>query len=124
MPFSILLFLNITANHFAEGIRIRKTLVHDHPWLPVSVLKAFVQARQIAVDRLSDTTALAISLPWLVEEAERTRTLFAGDFWPYGVENDPTIDAFFDAHHRQGLSARRLKLDEVFAPSSMERFKI
>jgi 4,5-dihydroxyphthalate decarboxylase len=105
-------------------IGIRKTLVEANPWLPVSVMKAFTKARDIALKKLEDTTALAVSLPWLVEEAERSTEVFGGNFWSYGTENEAAIDVFLDTHHRQGLSSRRLQQAEIFAPSSMERYKI
>lgn len=105
-------------------IGIRKSLIEANPWLPGSAMKAFNSAREIAMRKLEDTTALAISLPWVVEEAERSAEIFGGNFWSYGVENEAAIDVFLDAHYAQGLSSRRLSLDEVFAPSSMERFKI
>ncbi|WP_442580349.1 hypothetical protein ACSBOB_33745 [Mesorhizobium sp. ASY16-5R] len=73
---------------------------------------------------LRQNPALAISLPWLVEEAERGAQVFGGNFWSYGVDNEPAIEVFLDAHYRQGLSSRRLRAEEVFSPRSMERFKI
>lgn len=105
-------------------IGIRKTLVDQHPWLPASVYKAFIRARQIAVSKLTDTTALAVSLPWLVEEQERTVALMGANFWPYGVEDDPTVEAFLQTHFDQGLSSRRLGVKDVFHPSTLEQVKI
>lgn len=106
-------------------VGIRRSLVEAHPWLPQSVFKAFVAARDIALERLRDTTALAVSLPFLVEEAERTRALMGDDFWPYGLgENRATLEMFLDEHHRQGLSPRRLAPEQLFAGSALERFMI
>jgi 4,5-dihydroxyphthalate decarboxylase len=60
-----------------------------------------------------------------VEEAARTRALMGEDSWPYGVEeNRPTIEALLDHHHRQGLSARRLAVEEVFHPSTLELVRV
>jgi 4,5-dihydroxyphthalate decarboxylase len=47
------------------------------------------------------------------------------DFWPYGFE--PNIDAlstFLRYHHEQGLSKRLLTPKDLFAPESLESFKI
>lgn len=105
-------------------IGIRRTLVEAHPWLPASVYKAFRQARDLAVARLFDNAALAVSLPFMVEEAERMRALM-GDIWPYGAaENARTLAALLDHHHRQGLSPRRLSVEEVFHPSTLESVRI
>lgn len=106
-------------------IGIRKTLAVAHPWLPQSVFKAFVAARDAAMERLRDTTALAITLPFMVEEAERTRALMGEDFWPYGLApNRATLDMFLDEHHAQGLSLRRPATEELFAASALERFMV
>jgi 4,5-dihydroxyphthalate decarboxylase len=106
-------------------IGIRRSLVDVHPWLPQSVFKAFAAARDLAMERFRDTTALAVSLPFLVEEAERTRALMGEDFWPYGIDdNRATLDAFLAQHHAQGLSPRHMTAEELFHPSATERFKV
>jgi 4,5-dihydroxyphthalate decarboxylase len=104
---------------------LRRTLAEAHPWLPGSLLKAFRRARDLAMARLDENAALAVSLPFMVEEAARTRALMGADFWPYGVEeNRATIEALLEHHHRQGLSPRRLTIEELFHPSTFERFRV
>lgn len=106
-------------------VGVRKELVAANPWLPSSVFKAFEQARRQAWAQLSDTTALSVMLPWLIESFEETKAFLGPDYWSYGVpENRKTIDAFLDAHHAQGLSARRLAIEEVFHPSTLEQVKL
>ncbi len=47
------------------------------------------------------------------------------DYWPYGLEkNRVVLETFLEHHHRQGLSGRRLKPEELFHPSTTEGFKI
>ena len=47
------------------------------------------------------------------------------DWWPYGFEpNRAGLDTFLRYHYEQGLSKRRLKPEELFAPETMEAFKI
>ena len=39
------------------------------------------------------------------------------DFWPYGIEaNRKTLDAFLRYADEQGVSQRRVALEEMFAP--------
>ena len=46
-------------------IGVRKALAERHPWLPGSLYKAFVKAKQIALDRGGrDRPALNVTLPW------------------------------------------------------------
>jgi len=64
-------------------------------------------------------------LPWLTAEVEQTRTLMGEDFWPYGFDkNEKTLATFLRYHHEQGLSKRLLTPEELFAPETLEEFKI
>jgi 4,5-dihydroxyphthalate decarboxylase len=48
-----------------------------------------------------------------------------GDFWPYGIEpNRPTLEAFLQYAFEQGICARQLKVEELFAPETREKAKI
>ena len=39
------------------------------------------------------------------------------DFWPYGIEpNRKTLEAFCQFTHEQGVCARLLSVEEMFAP--------
>ncbi|GGF42192.1 hypothetical protein GCM10011611_55770 [Aliidongia dinghuensis] len=47
------------------------------------------------------------------------------DFWPYGVEpNRHVLDRFLGYHYDQGLSPRRLTVEELFHLSTLATFKI
>ena len=46
------------------------------------------------------------------------------DWWPYGVErNVKSIETMARYSHEQGLSKRRLRVDELFAPETLEQSK-
>jgi 4,5-dihydroxyphthalate decarboxylase len=54
-----------------------------------------------------------------------TRELMGEDFWPYGVEaNRKTLESFLHHHHTQGIAPRRVKVEELFHPATMETYKI
>jgi 4,5-dihydroxyphthalate decarboxylase len=48
------------------------------------------------------------------------------DFWPYGMTeaNRKVLTAFCDHHYRQGLSERRVSVEELFHPATLEAFRI
>lgn len=106
-------------------IGVRRTLAEKHPWLPAAVLKAFERSKQTALEQLSDVSATKVTLPFVEEQLKAARELMGEDFWPYGVDaNRKTLDAFLHHHHSQGLSPRRLKVEELFHPATLESFKI
>jgi 4,5-dihydroxyphthalate decarboxylase len=47
------------------------------------------------------------------------------DFWSYGfASNRNVLDNFLHHHHAQGLSKRRLQVEELFHPATLEEHKI
>ena len=106
-------------------IGVRRTLVEQHPWLPAAVLKAFEQSKTAAMAALADTSATKVTMPFVEERLAEARELMGEDYWPYGVEpNRKALETFLRHHHAQGLSARLLKVEELFHPSTLESFKI
>lgn len=106
-------------------IGIRKSLVERHPWLPVSVFKAFIRAKELTIYELGQIGHLFVSLPWGVAEFEKARALMGDDYWSYGFEpNRHVLETFARYHHEQGLSARRVAPEELFAASTLDLAKI
>jgi 4,5-dihydroxyphthalate decarboxylase len=106
-------------------IALRRELHERYPWLAGSLQKAFTEARDLAYAQLKEVAALATSLPWQVAEVARTQELLGDDWWSYGLPaNHHVLDTFLRYHHEQGLSARRVTPEELFAPSTLEAFAI
>jgi 4,5-dihydroxyphthalate decarboxylase len=106
-------------------IVLRRDLYRAHPWIAQSLQKAFHQAQRKTYDDLAITAALKTMLPWQVAHVEETRRELGEDWWAYGLEpNRHALDTFLRYHHEQGLSHRRLAPEELFAPETLEGFKI
>jgi 4,5-dihydroxyphthalate decarboxylase len=107
-------------------IIISRKIYERNPWVATSLYKAFSTAKDIAIGSFDEMAALRVSLPWLHDEVQRTSKLMGQDWWPYGVDrNRKTLDTFLRYHHEQGLSARPMALEELFAPETLdEEFKI
>jgi 4,5-dihydroxyphthalate decarboxylase len=106
-------------------IVLRRDLYHAHPWIARSLQKAFHLAQRKTYDDLAITAALKTMLPWQVAYVEETRRELGEDWWAYGLEpNRHVLDSFLRYHHEQGLSHRRLAPEELFAPETLEGFKI
>ncbi len=106
-------------------VGIRKTLVEQHPWLAVSVYKAFLKAKALAVHELNEICHLAVTLPWMVHHHNEAKALMGEDYWPYGLDaNRHVIEKFAQYHYGQGLSVRPVAPEELFARSSLDLSKI
>ncbi|MDE2374346.1 MAG: ABC transporter substrate-binding protein [Hyphomicrobiales bacterium] len=106
-------------------IGVRRELAQAQPWLPGAVFKAFERSKAIALEKLSDTSATKVTLPFVEERLMEARALMGEDFWPYGVErNRKTLETFLRHHHTQGLSSRQLKAEELFHPGTLETYKL
>lgn len=104
---------------------VRRTLVERFPWLAPNLVKAFIAAKVLAEAELREVAALKIGLPWVLAEYEETVRTMGADYWPYGVEaNRPTLEALVKYSHEQGLTPRRLTVDELFVPSTLRTVRI
>ena len=104
---------------------IRRDVYERDPWVAQSLYKAFAAAKQEAWADLHEMAALKTMLPWLVQHVEDTEKTLGRDFWPYGLEpNEHVLSTFLRYSYEQGLSKRQLTPRELFAPESLESFKI
>jgi len=104
-----------------HALGVRRDVLESAPWLAISLVKAFTEAKRIADEDLFEVTALKIGLPWIVDEALRTRKRLGHDFWPYGVAaNRHTLETMARYSHDQGLATRLLRVEEMFAPTTID----
>jgi 4,5-dihydroxyphthalate decarboxylase len=104
---------------------LRRDVYARHPWIAQSLCKAFAAAQALAYADLAQTAALKVMLPWLPAHLEETRREMGPDFWAYGLPaNRDTLATFLRYSHEQGLSPRRLTPEQLFAPETLESFKI
>jgi 4,5-dihydroxyphthalate decarboxylase len=108
-----------------HAVGIRRSLVEQHPWLAVSVYKAFLKAKEICMHELGQIGHLAVSLPWPVAEYDQARKTLGPDYWSYGAnENRHVLETLARYSFEQGLSVRQLRFEEMFAPSTYDLTKI
>jgi 4,5-dihydroxyphthalate decarboxylase len=104
---------------------IRRDVYERNRWVAQALCKAFTEAQRRTYDDLDVTAALKAMLPWLTAHVEETRRLMGTDYWAYGfARNRATLATFLRYHHEQGLSKSRLTPDELFAPETLESFRI
>lgn len=95
-------------------LALKRSVYEKNPWLAVSLYKAFCKAREVSYHWLYDTDALPVSLPWVIDEIERSREVL----WDYSIEGSrPTLDALVRYLDEQKLTRRPMKVEELFAPN-------
>jgi 4,5-dihydroxyphthalate decarboxylase len=106
-------------------IAIRREVYDKNRWVAQSLYKAFVLAQREVYEDMHQAAALKFMLPWLIPHVEETERLLGRDFWPYGYEpNVHPLRTFLRYSYEQGLSKRQLEPKDLFAPESLESFKI
>jgi 4,5-dihydroxyphthalate decarboxylase len=104
---------------------IRREIYEKNRWVAQSLYKAFAEAQQETYKDLYETAALKTMLPFLTAHVEETRRVMGDDFWPYGFQkNEKTLETFLRYHFEQGLSKKLLTPKDLFAPETLESFKI
>ena len=87
--------------------------------------KAFEEAKQRSLARMSDITASYAPFAWIPGYAAKMRALFGEDFWPYGLEkNRTTIEAFLKFGFEQGVCHKKLSAEELFAKQVLTSYKV
>jgi len=103
-----------------HALALKKSLVEKHPDLPLALYHAFCEAKQLAVSELEIVQAPKVTLPWGTGELRRTRALMGDDFWPYGLAaNGAVLDTQLRWSREDGLQARPVTIEELFAPATL-----
>ena len=114
-----------------HSLVLKGPVLDAHPWVGMSFYKAFVEAKNRSVTRLSDVTASHAPVAWMAEYTHRMRSLFGHDFFPYGIAqgrggdiNRATLTAFLKFGFEQGVCHRRLDVEELFPKQVLSSFKV
>ena len=99
---------------------IRREIYDRDPWVAMSFYKAFLRAKDYSFRLISETGSPKASFAWLQPLIEEEQSIIGKDWYPYGIEaNRPTIEALLQYTFEQGLSDRRLSVEELFAPGTL-----
>ena len=105
-------------------VALKTKAYRSNPWVARNLLEAFMVARDRSVARALDATAPRTSVPWASAHAESTMETF-GALWPYGIEpNRLALETFLKLCWEQGVCERVLEPEELFAPETLDKFRI
>ncbi|HEX4520630.1 MAG TPA: hypothetical protein VH063_13700 [Gaiellaceae bacterium] len=105
-------------------ITLQRELYEANPAAPLALLEAFEESKRRGRERLRDLDTLAVMHPWVAAELEELKesfSAFGGDPFVYGVgPNRHVLEAALDYSFEQGLSERRVGVEELFAPETLD----
>lgn len=104
-----------------HAVAIKREVLKQSPWLAEALFNAYSQAKQLSYDYMAKLAWIFDSLPWYGQEFEETRALMGDNYYSYGIEpNRKILEALFRYSHQQGLASRKLTIEELFDPSTLE----
>jgi 4,5-dihydroxyphthalate decarboxylase len=98
---------------------IRGDVYKTHPWVAFSLYKGFVKAKALAQERLAESIPSALFFG--PEYAAMTREMIGEDPFPYGITaNRAMLDTIIGFSHEQGLTPRKMTIEELFAQPTLD----
>jgi 4,5-dihydroxyphthalate decarboxylase len=102
-------------------LAVRRDVAEAHPELPAALFRAFAAAKAASLAELAMVNVLRVSLPWIAAEVAAQSAFMGGNPWPYGFgRNRAELAAMCRFSEADGLTARRLKPEELFCPSTLD----
>ena len=98
---------------------VRRSLLERHPWIALNLYSAFVAAKE-EISRCGESYLQWYFDAGLLDGGVR-RTLAENDPLAYGFRAArPVLATIARYVHEQGLSARPVELEEIFAASTLD----
>jgi 4,5-dihydroxyphthalate decarboxylase len=99
-------------------VAMRRELLESHPWVALNLYTAFLEAKRELLQTRDDMLTPYFELGLLGSE---TKDVLRNDPTAYGLRAGRTmLETIAQYLEEQGLTPRRVGLDEVFAPSTLD----
>jgi len=99
---------------------LRREIYERDRSIATALTKAFQTAKQQAYKRPEEHL---VPMPWMNLDLEYARQAMGADLLSYGVQmNLPTLEAATLNSYEQGLTERKLAVNELFAPETLDLF--
>jgi 4,5-dihydroxyphthalate decarboxylase len=98
---------------------VRGDIHKKYPWVAFNLYTGLVKAKTLA--RQKTLEQIPSALFFGPEYAAMTRDLIGDDPFPFGIKaNRAMLDTIIGFSHEQGLTPRRLSVEELFAESTLD----
>jgi 4,5-dihydroxyphthalate decarboxylase len=93
---------------------IKQELAEQHPWIAVSLYKAFNEAKAMAMARMQNPRI--VPLAWYRDAWEEQEEILGTDPWEYGLSdaNKKNLNALIGYSHEQGLIKKKPAVEDLF----------
>jgi 4,5-dihydroxyphthalate decarboxylase len=103
-------------------IVIKNAVFERHPWIATNLYEAFEQAKANTLAHIDSANSSRLPFAWAYRAVCDAKRVFGDDFWPYGMErNRRTLDTFLQYAFEQGVTRRRVAVEELF-PREVQEF--
>ena len=100
-------------------VTLKQEFVDRYPNSPVTLLKAFRQARDVAFNRLEGDNPQILTISWAAAAVDEQRELMGENYWAYNIANNRrALEALTQFAHEQGLSPKRIDYETFFHPET------
>ena len=102
-----------------HGMVIKRSVADEHPWAALNLLKAYVQANEITNQRRIEHVEYYVRAGLVDGDSAAALTQ---SIVKHGIKaNRLTLETAAQYSHEQGLTPRLMKLEEVFAKTTMDQ---
>lgn len=103
-------------------IVIKNEVLDRNPWIATNLYKAFEQAKANTLRHIDSANSSRVPFAWAFDAVREAKRVFGEDFWPYGMQaNHRTLDTFLQYAFEQGVTQRRVAVEELF-PKEVQAF--
>ena len=103
-------------------IAMQRHLLCENPWFARNLYNAFDESKRRSVERLLDPAVSRYPLAWLPAHARRMCDVFAGDPFPFGIdENRSTIEQLLLYTWQQGIAHSHVQPEDIFPAGIMTK---
>ena len=101
---------------------IKNEILEQSPWVAVSILQAFQQAKEVCYRHMKDPRNFA--LVWVKELMREQEAIFGSDPWPYNLEeNRKDLEAVVRYEYEQGMIKKKPRIEDLFFPASLQEIQ-
>jgi 4,5-dihydroxyphthalate decarboxylase len=108
-------------------IVIRRDVYEANRWIARNLVEAFDRAKRACLPELYQGQTSFLPTAWGNDHVEETNWLLFGgeDPWPYGIAgNRKTLEPFLEFCHEQGVTSRKLSVEELFPKEVSVELKV